>query len=172
MADDMTMDRFDDLAMRFGGRIEDWPVEEREAARRFLISSREARARLEDAELLDLAFADLRAETETPPDAQLMERVLADAAGRRPSRIVATVAGGASEAWNPLRGLIEALGGWRPATAVAASAAIGLMIGLSAPAAVATEFGFAFEIEEADLEGLDAGWTLEDGASDLSDIWI
>jgi ferric-dicitrate binding protein FerR (iron transport regulator) len=103
----MTDDRFQILADTYGGDIDRWPADERDAARAWCAAhGRQALAVLEDAAALDLAL-DM---AEPPPASPILrDRIIASALqARRPAR----------------RGLL-----WASATGLIAACAAGVIMG-------------------------------------------
>ena len=90
---------------------------------------------------LDAAFEVLRRRTVAAPSEALIARILADAAQAAPAVTAPGIAPVRRQGL--LQAAIEALGGWRPAGAVAASAVVGLGLGMSLPASVAQELGIS-----------------------------
>lgn len=142
----MTETRFEELADAYGADLARWPLEERAGAEALLADSAAARALLDDAKALD-ATLDLWADPQ-PSDA-LMARILGDAAeaGLAPAQ---EAAGPVVKPARP--GLMQRLfgdWGWRPAGAMAACLAIGVVAGLSGtPAPMDGSYGTADAAEE------------------------
>lgn len=127
MKADIDLTRFEELAMTHGPDLDAWPDAARPGAKALAAESAEARAIIEDAAAL---FAALDAEAGAPapvPEA-LMSRVLADAAAEAPRP-----ADPPKPARRPFAGLGEILRWATPSAALAASLALGLAIGYSAP---------------------------------------
>jgi hypothetical protein len=162
---DMTHDRFVDLIARHGVCLDAWPEADRPTAKTFLATSPEAHAVLDAAVEMEAAFADLRNATAAPPSDALIERVLQDAAEAAPTVDMLDLAdfeslgdttgiGDAARSHSPgiFASVVEAMGGWRPVTAVLASAVIGVSIGLSAPMNVARHIGVDLPVFDRNAE--------------------
>jgi hypothetical protein len=128
---DMDADRFGDLLDLRGSDLRSWPAEEREAAARLLAASARARARLEEARLLDAALA-------TPPgppaSADLRARVLA-----APGPVAAAAPLAVRRTAAPPRPARRWLPVGSSALALAASLVLGFWIGAADPAATAAD---------------------------------
>jgi hypothetical protein len=125
---DMTIETFERLALIHGGAIVDWPVARQAQALAFAAGSAPARAALEDARVLDAALADLAAEAPPPVPGALIARILGDAdRALAERRAVPDVPG--AEILRPVFGRARFAG----PLALAASAAIGVFMGWSAP---------------------------------------
>ncbi len=125
----MILEDFEERALAYGGDIDNWPVEDRAAARALLAESQAAQTALAEANALD----DMLDLWEGPePSHDLLSRVLADAA--TVSGEMQVTAQAAAPASKPARiGWRERLFGggpvFRPGLALAACLALGFAMG-------------------------------------------
>jgi hypothetical protein len=112
--EDMNIERFRELVAAYGGEIRQWPIDEREPARRLVEHNAEARALASEASALD-AVLDRASRPLASPG--LKAAILAGATGSR--RRLAS-------AW-PFRTM------WKPAMALAMAAMLGLTVGTVLP---------------------------------------
>lgn len=128
MPKQMTFERFEELAMAYGGAIGRWPSETQHAAQLLCASDPAARAVLDEAIALDIGLSAL---PEPEPSEALMNRILGDAAdigAAQAHEKLATVA----EPRKPARRGWSGFGGmFAPALGLAASLALGFGIGVS-----------------------------------------
>jgi hypothetical protein len=122
----MNIEMFERLALIHGGEIAAWPAPHRAGAQAFAAGSGPARAALGQARALDDALGALAAETPPPAPDALRARILADA-----DRALAARAPDA-EILRPVFGRRRSAR-WIGPMALAASAAIGVFTGWSAP---------------------------------------
>jgi hypothetical protein len=117
----MTMERFRAIVEAYGASPAHWPADERAAAQAFLAVHAEARARMDEEALLDRL---LDAVPATRPSVALKERLmprqLPRDSGAWLSRLIAALWPEASSPW--------------PAGVLAASIALGILIGIATPA--------------------------------------
>ena len=119
----MTKERFEALLDAYGADPDRWPDAERDAALAFAKSSAAARLRLDEAALLDRLID--QADT-APVTSELQTKILAAFAQARAHR-----SAGLSTAFAKL---MPGRTAWVPATALAASLALGLGVGTFLPA--------------------------------------
>lgn len=159
----MILDDFEALAMAYGGELDRWPADEREAAQRLLSESDAARRLLNEARALD-ATLDL---WETPaPSHALVARVLEDAASMGAVTPAHAPAPMARKGW--LAKLLDP-SGWRlsgpkPAFAMAACLALGFSFGITLDGSMIEPAGVTTAQNE--LGSIDLAFAMEDD-SDL-----
>lgn len=120
------------------------------------------RQEIDDA-ALEALLAGVRDREPVAPPA-LMARVLADAAAIQTARAAAPAVRAADTPPGLLARLLDVLGGWQGASALAASACVGLLLGLSSPDAV---MGY---VPGTNLDSADVELTLFDSILDTSDL--
>ncbi len=141
----MTMNRFRALVEAYGASAAHWPAEERAAAQAFLAKHPEARALVDGEAWLDTL---LDAVPAALPSAALKEKLVPHRLPRRAgdawlSRLFASLWPDASSAW--------------PAGVLAASTALGILIGVATPALdVASQELNAGEVMSYAFSALDA----------------
>lgn len=139
----MTAERFADLIAAYGADPARWPPAERTAAQAFAATP-DGRAALAEAAALDALLA---AAPHQNPSAALHARVLSALPGAR------------APLWRDLFELAWPGALWRPAAALALSAAIGVAAGLWGSQAVGIEDGLTLAFDAGD-EAADDGWEL------------
>jgi len=153
----MNSERFEELAMAYGGDIARWPTEDQRAGQAFLAKDSGASAILNEALELDAVLGTL--ETPQPSD-DLMARILGDAADiaaeqsdaasvavKRPAK--------ARRGWR----LFAPIGGFAPAMALAASLVLGFGAGFAG--------GLGTGGEDADL----VASVFEDGSDEIAALF-
>jgi len=147
----MKIERFEELASAYGAAISLWPADEQAAAETFAATSPEAQAALTRERELD---AMLNGWDVPAPSNALMARILGDAAEVSATASVAAPAPRAEpEKPNFLTRFFGDIG-WRPAGAMAACLAIGMVAGLSGaptPLDTTTDTELAQQASDADV---------------------
>lgn len=152
----MNMNEFETALGKWGTDLSRWPEADRAAGQDAMTRLPDAAAAYSEMATVERELMLLRADEAASPiniPADLAARILADAAEAMP-----TQANPVRSEYRPMtllgriRGFFsEGPGMWRPVTACAASAVIGLWLGTSAPAAVA-EAAVAMVASEAAME--------------------
>lgn len=149
MSKDMTLEKFDELALAYGGSLDRWPDGLQHSARAFLTETPAAQQLLAEAQTLDGALDALPAPQ--PSDA-LMTRILGDAAEIGAQNMAAQQATATAPAAEPKqqRSLFGWLGGaFFPAMGLTACLALGFTFGISDP--LNTTLTDSYVMEEGDL---------------------
>lgn len=163
MSKEMTFERFDELAMAYGGTLARWPDAARRDGEVFLAAHPDAARSLADASALDAALAGLEAPP-VPSDA-LMARILGDAAD------VAAGNAAAQRAARPvprrksagIGSIFAGLPRWAPGLAFAASLALGVGIGADERVALAPADAVLALVAPDSDDALDFAFAFDDG---------
>lgn len=131
----MTLEEIETLAARWGADVAVWPAGSRDAARRALDGSAEARETLALLAAMESELAEAR---RAPLSDELTSRILADAASAAPTSSPIPERSGADATATGMTGFLDRiLPLWRPAAACAASVIAGIWIGYLSPDSVA-----------------------------------
>ena len=126
----MTIDEFEDLAFTHGADLAAWPDPDGARAAAFLEANPAGAAVIERARRVEAALTAARP-ADPVPSAELMSRILADAASVPPVPFPATAAEAAPPAGAGLLARLRIM--LSPAAACAASAALGVWLGYAGP---------------------------------------
>lgn len=143
MHTNMNLERLAEIVAAYGGAPHRWPAAERQAAEALVFRSAEAAALVEAARSLDAA---LDASPDAPVSAALVSRIMAARPRPIPMAVGARTASVERTPVGLLRALVQVVWPYGspafPAGALAASVALGIGLGLSAPSTVSA-LGFS-----------------------------
>lgn len=169
ITDKMTFERFDELAIAYGGTLARWPDSVRREAEAFLVLHPEAEQVLAEARLLDQALDGLDAPAD-PSDA-LMARILGDAADVAAENAAVARASAPRPAPGREKRRFSAIFGgltrWAPGMAFAASLALGVGLGANEQIDVAPAEAVLALVAPEGEDMLDFALAFDDGGAEF-----